>query len=203
MADIASHLADLARYVTGLDPERLLARFSTLHPVRQRPSGATRTFSSVQGRTNPFLVTTEDQASLLVNYSGGVHATFELSQVAAGHNNDLEIEVLGTRGSARWRQEQPEEIDLGSRDAQRTVRLKDSGHPFMQYPAGHLEGYPDAITNVIRAFYAALQGQSGVPPHPTFADGLAAAQFTWTAYESARQDRWVRVDSAVPEAAAP
>lgn len=198
VADIGSHLADLARYVTGLEPERMLARFSTLHPERHRPLGSVETFTRVQGQTEPFRVTTEDQASLLVDYAGGVLANFEVSQVAAGHKNDLELEILGTRASARWRQERPEEIELGSRTAQRSVRTKDAAHPFAHYPAGHLEGYPDAIMNVILAFYAALRGQTRYPPYPTFEDGLAAALFTQAAYQSASQDRWVTLGQGVP-----
>ncbi|MFC4640295.1 Gfo/Idh/MocA family protein [Deinococcus hohokamensis] len=194
VADIGSHLADLARYVTGLEPERMLARFTTLHPERHRPLGTVQTFATAQGLTEPIAVTTEDQASLLVTYSGGVQANFELSQVAAGHKNDLELDILGTRGSARWRQEQPEEIELGSRDAQRVIRLKDASHPFSHYPGGHPEGYPDAIANVIRAFYAAIQGRPASAPYPTFQDGLAAALFTRAAYQSASQERWITLE---------
>lgn len=182
VSDIGSHLSDLARYVTGLEPQRVQARFSTLHAKRRRPLGTVQTFASGGAETEAFTVTTEDQASLWVDY-GGVHASFELSQVAPGHKNDLELEVLGTRGSARWRQERPEEIELASRDARRTVQLKDPGHPFTHYPAGHPEGYPDAITNVLRAFYAGLSGTPD-PRIARFEDGHAAALFVEAAYAS-------------------
>jgi len=197
VADIGSHLADLARYVTGLDPRGMFARFSTLHPQRLRPVGEIRTFEGAQGGTEPVTVTTEDQASLMVEYTEGVQANFEISQVAAGHKNDLQLEVLGTRGAVLWRQERPEELVLGSREAQRTIRFKDPAHPFTHYPGGHPEGYPDAITNVIRAFYSSLGGQPA--PYPTFHDGLAAAQFTQAAYRSASQGRWSTVEREWPQ----
>lgn len=182
VSDIGSHLSDLARYVTGLEPRHVQARFSTLHAERRRPLGTVQTFASGGAETEAVPVTTEDQASLWVDY-GGVHASFELSQVAPGHKNDLELEILGTRGSARWRQERPEEIDLASRDARRTVQLKDPGHPFTHYPSGHPEGYPDAITNVLRAFYAGLSGTPD-PRIARFEDGHAAALFVEAAYAS-------------------
>ncbi len=188
VADIGSHLADLARFVTGLAPERLYAQFSTLHPERLRPEGAALSFGQSSGPGVPVAVCTEDQASLLAHYPGGVRASFEVSQVAAGHKNDLQLEVLGTHGSVTWRQERPEELLLGSREARRVVRLKDTAHPFTHYPGGHPEGYPDAITNVIRAYYSALAGTPA--PYPTFEDGLAAAQFTEAAYRSSVSGEW-------------
>ncbi|TDE84761.1 Gfo/Idh/MocA family oxidoreductase [Deinococcus sp. S9] len=196
VSDIGSHLSDLARFVTGRDPERVFARFSTLHPERRRPVGEVRTFASGGGQTEPFRVTTEDQASLLVEYAGGVHANFELSQVAPGHKNDLELEVQGTRGSVLWRQERPEELALGSREAQRVIRLKNPQDAFTHYPGGHPEGYPDAITNVIRTFYGSLGGAPN-PRIASFEDGLAAARFVQAAFQSHTEGRWASVGQEV------
>ncbi|GGR31981.1 Gfo/Idh/MocA family protein [Deinococcus ruber] len=191
VADIGSHLSDLARFVTGASPQRLLARFSTLHPERRRPTQAVQTFTQGSGQTEAFPVSTEDQASILVDYPGGVHANFEVSQVAAGHKNDLQLEVQGTLGAVRWRQEQPEELEIGTRSHRRTVQLKDASHPFSHYPPGHPEGLPDAITNVVRGFYQTLGGTP--TPYPTFRDGLAAALLTEAAYRSSAQQTWVDV----------
>ena len=188
VADIGSHLADLTRYVTGREQERVLARFSRMHDTRLRPERATATFSESGEAGTPYPVHTEDQASVWVDYQGGLRASFELSQVAAGHKNDLMIELLGTRGSATWRQEEPEQIVLGSRADERRILLKQPGHPFTHYPPGHPEGLPDAITNVIRAFYATLEGRP--TPYPTFQDGLAAAHFTEGAYRSQLRGEW-------------
>lgn len=193
VADIGSHLSDLARFVTGLEPQRVLAQFSTLHPVRRRPLSQVQTFAQEEVHntkpvsTEAISIATEDQASLLVNYTGGVKANFELSQVAAGHKNDLELEVIGTQGTVRWQQERPEQLWLGTRGPDQTLRLKDPAHPFSHYPGGHPEGYPDAITNLMRAFYA------GQGHYPTFADGLAAAQFIAAAYHSHLHQGWTEV----------
>lgn len=199
VADIGSHLADLTGYVLGQNAQRVLARFSRMHETRLRPDRVQATFisgnegSSGDENGTPYQVTTEDQASVWLDYVGGVQASFELSQVAAGHKNDLMIELLGTRGSATWRQETPEEIVLGSRADERIVRLKQPSHSFTHYPPGHPEGLPDAITNVIRAFYATLAGHPS--PYPTFEDGLAAARFTEAAYRSQLRGEWVDLGS--------
>lgn len=192
VADIGSHLADLSGYVLGRRAVRVLARFSRMHDTRLRPVSARATFSGGDGHGTPYAVSTEDQASVWLDYAGGVRASFELSQVAAGHKNDLMIELLGTKASATWRQETPEEIVLSSRADERIVRLKQPGHPFTHYPPGHPEGLPDAITNVIRAFYATLAGRPS--PYPTFEDGLSAARFTEGAYRSQLRGAWVSLD---------
>lgn len=187
VADIGSHLADMTRFVTGLEPVKLLSRFNTLHPIRQKPVGSVETFSQSRTETIPVEVHSEDQASILAEYIGGVKANFEISQVAAGHKNDFEIEIIGTTGTVRWQQESPEQLWLGSRGADQIIRLKNQNHSFAHYPSGHPEGYPDAITNIVRQFYS----QGG--QYPTFEDGLAAARFIEAAYQSHIHQSWAEV----------
>ncbi|WP_309570594.1 Gfo/Idh/MocA family oxidoreductase [Deinococcus sp.] len=194
LGDIGSHLLDLARFVTGLEATSVLARLSRMHPTRYRPAvpGTPQT---------PFDVEAEDQATLLLEYGPDVTATFEVAQVYAGHRNDLALEVIGTRGSARWQQESPEQLWLAR-----------TGHPdgvlhksgllcadalnHMHYPAGHPEGYADALTNGIRAYYAALAGEDS--HHPTFEDGHAAALAVTAAARSHAERRWVAIRDLEP-----
>lgn len=197
LGDIGSHLLDLARFVTGLEPARVLARLAQMHGVRYRPG-------TLGDGPVPFPVQAEDQATLLVEYGGDVSATFEVAQVYAGHRNDLEIELIGTRASARWRQERPEELWLGRAGGpdevvHKTALLVPDAAALAHYPPGHPEGYPDALTNGIRAFYASLAGEGA--ESPTFADGHAAALAVAAAVRSHGERRWV--DLAEVEPAAP
>ena len=48
-----------------------------------------------------------------------------MSQVSAGRKNGLVLEIYGTKGGAAWRQESPNELWLGHRDAPNQVLLKD------------------------------------------------------------------------------
>ncbi|PNY79231.1 gfo/Idh/MocA family oxidoreductase [Deinococcus koreensis] len=189
LGDIGSHLLDLARFVTGLEATEVFARLGQMHPTRYRP--ATPGQEGV-----PFDVRGEDQATLLVEYGQGVAATFEVAQVYAGHRNDLALEVIGTRGSARWQQERPEELWLGRATGPDELLHKSGllcadARAHMHYPAGHPEGYADALTNAIRVFYAGLAGEA--TDAPTFVDGHAAALTVAAAARSHTERRWITV----------
>ena len=186
VADIGSHLVDLARFVTDLNPRSVYAAFETIYEERYYPAGEVKAFEISEASTETYPVFTEDHATLLIDF-GTAKANFEVSQVAAGHKNDLFIEVLGTRGSASWHQERPEELHLGFRDQPNQTIVKSNllspaGQSFMHYPAGHPEGYPDAMSNVIRTFHASLGG--GASPFATFEDGHIAAQVIEAAVQS-------------------
>ena len=204
VGDIGSHVLDLTRYVTGLEPTRLFARFAQMHQTRFRPSGQVQTFANSSERGTPFTVQTEDQATLLVEYGELVCANFEVAQVYAGHQNDLCLELFGTEGSARWSQENPEEIVLGHRDRpnevlRKSALLSSEAAKMAHYPGGHPEGYPDAILNAIRAFYASLEHQ-GLEQrdleagYATFEDGHAAALAVAAAQKSHQEGGWVRLE---------
>lgn len=202
LGDIGSHLLDLARFVTGLEATSVLARLSRMHPTRYRPAGP--------GTPQvPFDVEAEDQATLLLEYGPDVGATFEVAQVYAGHRNDLALEVIGTRGSARWQQETPEQLWLartGHPDElvhKSGLLCADALH-HMHYPAGHPEGYADALTNGVRAYYAALAGEDST--YPTFEDGHAAALTVTAAARSHAERRWVAIrdlDATAPTPSRP
>ena len=75
-ADIGSHLADLTEFVTGERIVRLQALTRTVHPER-----------------NGHPVASEDAAALVVETASGAIGTLLVSQVAAGHDNGLVLEV--------------------------------------------------------------------------------------------------------------
>ncbi len=194
LGDIGSHLLDLARFVTGLEPTGVFARLARMHGVRYRPG-------TLGDGPVPFLAQAEDQATVLVEYGADVSATFEVAQVYAGHRNDLEIELIGTLGAARWRQERPEELWLGRAGkpdevVHKTASLSPDAAALVHYPPGHPEGYPDALTNGIRAFYASLAGKK--TEYPTFADGHAAALAVAAAVRSHSERRWVGLTEVEP-----
>ena len=204
VADIGSHVLDLTRFVTGLEPTRMFARFAQMHQTRYRPLGEVQSFAnSSSERGTPFTVQTEDQATLLVEYGELVSANFEVAQVYAGHQNDLCLELFGTQGSARWSQESPEEIVLGHRDRpnellRKSALLSSEAAKMAHYPGGHPEGYPDAILNAIRAFYASLEHQGlhqgSEIGYATFEDGHAAALAVAAAHKSHQDGGWVRLE---------
>jgi predicted dehydrogenase len=121
------------------------------------------------------------------------------SQVSAGRKNGLVLEIYGTKGGASWRQERPEELWLGHRDAPNQVLMKDpslldaKARAFADYPGGHAEGYPDTHKQLYRRFYASVADPSLTPDYPQFADGLRQMKILDAELASHKAHAWMDV----------
>lgn len=182
--DIGSHLVDLLEFVTGERIESLAAITSTVHAERG-------------GR----LVQTEDVAGAIVRLSGGAVGTLLVSQVSAGHRNELVLEVSGLEESLRFEQELPETLWVGRRDSAQLVPrdvsiLAPEAARLSIVPSGHPMGYQDAFTAFARDSYAAVAGAE-VEGLPTFADGLRAATMTEAVLDAADTGAWITVPGAL------
>ncbi|MDQ6682443.1 MAG: Gfo/Idh/MocA family oxidoreductase [Chloroflexota bacterium] len=208
VADIGTHWIDLAEVSTGLRLEAVMAQLGTVHPRRPAPSSE-RTFQADGDGKHPGPggdwppVTTEDRASLLLRFEAGVLGSLTLSQVAAGRKNDLELTVEGNAGSATWRQELPDQLWIGRSGGPNELHIRDpatlspSAARLAQLPAGHNQGWSDALRNLLAAAYARIRGEPPRPddvPLPTFADGVRHLAFVRATLESAREERWVRIE---------
>src|SRR6185436_19355117 len=169
MADIGSHFFDMAEHVTGLKVTELCSDWATFWPTRKRPEGGGETFSGkLSGATVDTAVVTEDFGATLFRM-GKARGAMTASQVSSGRKNGLVLEIYGTKGGATWRQESPEELWLGHRDAPNQVLLKDpslmdeKARAFADHPGGHAEGYPDTHKQLFRRFYASISDPSLTP----------------------------------------
>ena len=175
IADIGAHWLDLAEVVSGRKIEAVVAQVGRLH---QRA--------------------TEDHAGLLIRFDGGLLGTCVLSQAAAGHRNDLELSIDGTRSSATWRHERPDELWIGARDTDESGAVKRDG-ALVSAQARALGALPrgtnEARRNLLAAVYARLDGDAAPPaaPLPTFEDGVRHLRFAAAALESAKRSAWVSV----------
>ena len=121
------------------------------------------------------------------------------SQVSAGRKNGLVLEIYGTKGGASWRQETPDELWLGHRDAPNQVLLKDpslmdeQARSFADYPGGHGEGYPDTHKQLFRRFYASIADPALTPDYPQMADGLRQLRILEAEMASHKARAWVDV----------
>src|SRR5512143_3189824 len=88
--DIGTHALMQLRYVTGLDVTELSAVLETF----------------VEGRA------LDDHFTTYCKLSNGGKALVRASQISIGHKNDLSLEVAGTKGTLRWRQEEPESLTI-------------------------------------------------------------------------------------------
>ena len=186
-ADIGSHWCDLAQHVAGARIESVLADLATVVTRRLKPA-ASSTFSqgAADGIREEVVVESEDLATVLLRFEGGVRGCVTIGQVCAGHKNDLWLEVNGRLGSLRWRQEEQNELWLGSRRRPDALLTKEPSfmgptvRPYAHLPAGHQQGWSDALANVMRDVYTFIAGGHGPsspkpPAFSTFDDGHRAA----------------------------
>ena len=83
--DIATHAYNLGRYMTGLLPDQISCHL--------------RTFE--EGRL------LDDYGTSIIKYQNGGLGTVTASQISHGRENDVAIEIDGTKGALQWRQEEP------------------------------------------------------------------------------------------------
>ncbi|MCC6178915.1 MAG: Gfo/Idh/MocA family oxidoreductase [Chloroflexi bacterium] len=142
-------------------------------------------------------IDTEDFASVLVRLEDGARGSFTVSQMSAGRKNRLTFEVDGLEGALSWCSEESEWLWRGSRGAANAVvqRSPAGAHVpgLSRLPAGHAEGWADAMLNVIRGFYDQVRIGQRQPWVATFEDGLYAARLVDAILESSRSERWVTV----------
>lgn len=182
LGDIGSHAHNLARYVTGLELERLFADLGTV----------------VQGRK------LEDDATLLLRFEGGVRGVLIASQISTGERNHLRLRVYGSRGALDWCQETPDRLRLvHAPGSERIVHagtdaLSERARAHTRLPAGHPEGYIEAFANIYRNVARTLRARGGRAESgpfdddfPTVQDGARGVHFIHTAVESHRKAAWL------------
>ncbi len=199
MADIGSHWFDMAEHVTGLQVTSLCADLQTFHSTRKKPKQAGDTFSKKKLSSEDYVETavdTEDYGAVIFRMGERSRGSVAASQVSAGRKNRLSLEICGTRASAAWNQERPDELWVGHRDAGNQIFLKDpsllkaAARSYADLPGGHSEGYDDTFKQVFRRFYAAIGAASSETEYPQFGDGLRQLQIVNAALESNRSRSW-------------
>jgi predicted dehydrogenase len=201
VADIGSHWMDLAEHVTGGRITEVMADLSTFVPVRLRPAAGSTTFAVRAGQDDdddiPVGMETEDFASVLVRFDTGARGAFNVSQVSAGRKNRLTLEVDGAQGALAWDSEECERLWLGSRSDAARVALRDpkylSAPGTSVLPAGHAEGWNDALLATIRAYYAALWGDEPAPWMASWEAGMHGVQLTEAILSSSQRRAWTSV----------
>src|SRR5271154_1615024 len=88
LADIGVHAHNLAAFVTGLELAEVSADLTTFVPGRRL----------------------DDNAHVLMRYSGGARGVLTASQVAPGNYNGLSLKVYGAKGGLEWHGENPEHL---------------------------------------------------------------------------------------------
>lgn len=185
LGDIGTHGENLARYVTGLETESLMADLGTV----------------VEGREM------EDDAALFVRYGGGARGLMHVSQVAVGEENNLSLRIYGERAALIWRQESPNELRMLSAEGPEKVLrrgnayLSAAAQEAARLPPGHPEGFIEAFANIYRAAAASIRTRTHGDA-PTAQDGARGVHFIHTAIRSSRERAWVDARYTPPTGAA-
>ncbi|WP_421672139.1 Gfo/Idh/MocA family protein [Raoultella terrigena] len=206
MADIGSHWCDTVQFMTGRRITEVMADLSTVWPTRRAALQGDATFSQQgDGRGDEErAVDTEDRGSVLVRFDDGSKGCFSVSQVSAGRKNQLTVEISGSDCALAWDQEIPQRLWVGQRDRPNQTFSDDPS--LMQrdvaasahFPAGHIEGWPDAFKNMMLSFYQAVR--AGAMPDArsrrfaSFYEGADVMYIVEAILRSHQQQRWVSVE---------
>ena len=116
----------------------------------------------------------------------------------------LTWDISGSKASAAWSAEAPENLWIGHRDAPNQILLRDpalmnpTGAAAAALPGGHPEGFADTWTAFFRQVYAdvARGGRGPGSTWATFEDGHHEMLFCDAVLESAAQGRWTDIKGA-------
>ncbi|HEX6984862.1 MAG TPA: Gfo/Idh/MocA family oxidoreductase, partial [Planctomycetaceae bacterium] len=140
--DIATHAYNLGRYMTGLLPAEISCNLKTF----------------VEGRK------LDDYGHAVVRFQNGGLGTVTASQISHGRENDLFIEIDGTKGAIQWRQEEPNVMVVRRNGQPHALYTRDPNAPYMndsgkaacRLPSGHPEAFFEAFANIYRAAFDAI-----------------------------------------------
>ena len=202
VADIGTHWMDAVSFVLGARIRSVFADLGTWHKLRRRPLGEVQTFAQADDKVKyaTYKVRTDDFASVLMQFGNGAHGNLAVSQVAAGRKNCIRFEIYGSKKSAWWCSENPEVLHFGNRDdanqtaVRATPAFGDGATGYVDYPPGHVEGFPDTFKMNFRAIYAAIAGfGSHNPLFATAEDGHHEVAVCEAIIKSHRAGTWVKV----------
>ena len=140
--DIATHAYNLGRFMTGLLPAEISCHLKIFEPGRKL----------------------DDYGTAIVRYQNGGLGTVTASQISHGRENDLSIEIDGTKGALSWRQEDPNVMIVRQNGQPHKLYTRDPNASFMnasgrgacRLPSGHPEAFFEAFANIYVAAFDAM-----------------------------------------------
>jgi predicted dehydrogenase len=177
--DIGTHAYNLGRFVTGLLPESISATLKIFAPGRAL----------------------DDYGTAIIRYAGGAIGTVTASQISHGRENDLWIEVDGTKGALEWHQEEPNKllVRINGKPHQLYTR---AGGPYLgalaagasRLPAGHPEAFFEAFANIYTSVYDDIAKRAAGEKvnwsssiYPNVADGVDGMNFITQCVASSKE----------------
>jgi predicted dehydrogenase len=169
IGDIGTHAFHLAEFVSGLEAQSLLADLD----------------SFVSGRS------LDDNAHILLRYSGGAKGMLWASQIAIGKENGLYLRLYGENAGIEWKQENPNyliftPLNEPSQTLSRGGAGTNDAIGGIRVPAGHPEGFLEGFANLYQDIADLIQAKGNLKDSlvPTAQDGLRGLQFVDAAVKS-------------------
>ena len=182
--DIGTHAYNLGRYITGLQPKEISCLLKAFEPGRQL----------------------DDYGVAAVRFENGALGTVTASQISHGRENDLSIEVDGTKAALEWHQEEPNKLIVRKNGEPHKIYTRNGG-PYLgaahaasvRLPSGHPEAFFEAFANVYTTAYDAMVKRAAgekVEPvntvYPNVYDGVEGMLFITQCVASSKEDgKWV------------
>src|SRR6478672_698245 len=195
LADVGSHLLDMAEFVCGPIVEVSGASFATIVTERPVPVGVTygHTKGAVSDKLAP--VENEDVATFTARFENGAVGTFSASRVAHNLPDGLGFELFASKGSAAWDLHRAGEFQISADDVRSDIGgarrvLIGPDHPYIRgglpMDAGGVgHGVADLFNYQTRAFLDQIAGIGDLGPLPGFEAGLHGLQVVAAITESA------------------
>jgi predicted dehydrogenase len=200
LGDLGSHAISVARFLGGPIVE-VLGDTAVVVPERAvAPPGGDLQFGRVEAPSEMRAVENEDIAHCLFRFESGVLGSLISSRTAWGRKNGPDLEVYGTLGAMRYRQERFNEFELFRSSARkddngyRTVFCGPYHGDYGRFtPApGHGIGFNDLKVIEVAGLLHGIA--TGTNPHPDFREGWAIEVVCDAVLESAERRAWVRVE---------
>jgi predicted dehydrogenase len=178
--DIATHAYNLSRYITGLIPDKI--------------SCVLKTF--VEGRA------LDDYGTAMIQFTNGALGTVTASQISHGRENDIWVEIDGTKASIEWHQEDPNKMIVRKNGQPHAIYTR-AGGPYLgeaaakatRIPSGHPEGYLEAFANIYSAAFddmvlraAGQKFETANTIYPNVADGVDGMNFITQCVASSKEN---------------
>ena len=181
--DIGTHAYNLGRFITGLIPDQISCHLRSFEPGRAL----------------------DDYGTAIIKWTNGGLGTVTASQISHGRENDLWIEVDGTKGAIEWHQEEPNKMTVRQNGKPHAIYTRGGG-PYLsvlagsstRLPSGHPEAFLEAFANIYTAAYADMALRATGKPfdaagslYPSVGDGVDGMNFiTQCVASSAEGGAW-------------
>jgi predicted dehydrogenase len=180
LIDLGSHIIDLTRYLVG---------------EFKRVNGYIKNFTSPDKQT-------DDLAIMNIEMMNGAIGTLEASKMATGTNDDLRLEIHGSKGAIRFNSMEPNWLEYydntkldkpigGKRGFTKIDTIQKYPEPpgisIPKFPIGWMRYHVACLHSFLRSIV------DDTKTSPDFKDGLEVQRVMEAAYISANKKEWVEI----------